>query len=210
MAALRFTGGQRRQMGIQAKASTVHVSTQADISLQQRLDVVWQSHVLEPSTRVDCRRPSEDSDVGSSDHDDNDFESANDPRRTSNSHGPAIAALDSLETYSDDRFFDFEELGRAEVQEEMIDNAESHNGNRIELSPAGDIDSDGEVTLFQKSISAALMTRRVPMLGSDVTVRNDGYVDESEFDEPLIALRRLSSHDLPSTLLGLMRIAAHH
>ena len=29
----------------------------------------------------------------------------------------------------------------------MIDNAESHNGNRIEFSPAGDIDSDGDIIL---------------------------------------------------------------
>ena len=104
-------------MGIQAKASTVHVSTQIDISLQQRLDVIWQSPVLEPSRRIDCRRPSEDSDVEGSDHDhdDNDFESADDPRRTSNSHGPAIAALDSLEKCSGDSFFHFDELGRAEA-----------------------------------------------------------------------------------------------
>ena len=128
MTALRFTGGQWRQMCFQAKASTTHVSTQTDISLQQRLDVVWQSHVLEPSTRVDCQRPSDDSDVESSDHDDNDFESANDPRRTTVS-GPPIAALDSLESQpdesSDDSFFNFDDLDRAEVQEEIIDDGQN-------------------------------------------------------------------------------------
>ena len=58
-------------------------------------------------------------------HTDDNFESAKDPRRTTVS-GPPIAALDSLESQpdesSDDSFFDFESLDRAEVQEEMTAN----------------------------------------------------------------------------------------
>ena len=50
------------------------------------------------------------------------FESANDPRRSAGIRGPEIAAIDSLEIHSDDSFFDFEGLDRAEVQEEMIGN----------------------------------------------------------------------------------------
>ena len=48
-------------------------------------------------------------------------------------------------------------------------------------------------TSSQKPTSAALMTRRAPTLEFDVTVRSDGYVDESEYNEPSVALRRLSS-----------------
>ena len=56
------------------------------------------------SLQIDRRDMSdcEDSDIGSSGHDNKVTESANDPWRASNSHGPAIAEIDSLETYSDD------------------------------------------------------------------------------------------------------------
>ena len=148
-AVLRFTGGHQRQIGVQAKAPTSSTTTQTDITLPQRVDVVWQSRMISPSAYVDSRAPDEDSDVEDSDYDDqtdNSFESAKDSRRTSVSHGPPIAALDALESHpgdsSDGSFFDFDGLDRVEVQEEMIANIESHN---VELSPGGDIDSDGDV-----------------------------------------------------------------
>ena len=72
MAALRFTGGHRRQAGVQAETSTCSTATQTNISLPQRVDIVWQSHVLGPSAYVDSRAPDEDSDDG--EHTDDNFE----------------------------------------------------------------------------------------------------------------------------------------
>ena len=138
MTALRFTGGHRRQTGAQAKVETRNATVQTNVSRPQRLNVLRQSHTIGESSQIDRRDMSdcEDSDVGSSDHDNDVIESANDPRRTSNSHGPAIAALDSMDTYSDDSFFDFEKLSHAEFQEETTDNI---------VHCASDIDSDGDL-----------------------------------------------------------------
>ena len=61
-AILRYTGN-RRQIGVQAEASTCSTTTQTDISLPQRVDVVWQSHMIGPSAYVDSRAPDEDSGV---------------------------------------------------------------------------------------------------------------------------------------------------
>ena len=99
---------------------------------------MWQSHDLGESLQIDRQDMSdcEDSDIGSSGHDSNVFESVNDPRRTSNSHVPSIAEIGSLEIYSVDSVFDFKKLGQAEFQEETI----------ADIAPcASDIDSDGDV-----------------------------------------------------------------
>ena len=115
--ALRLTGGQRRQMGVQAKASTSDTSTQTNISLPQRVDIVWQSHIVGPSAHVDNRPSAEQSDDESEDFDDDNFESAFYPRRSTTIQGPRISEIYSLEVHSDDSFFNFVELDRVEVQE---------------------------------------------------------------------------------------------
>ena len=94
---LRCTGGQRRQVGVQLRASTSDVQVETAIPLPQRLDVVWQSHTTASSARVDCRQPSDESDIEIDGQDDNGFESANDPRRSVNIQGPKIGDIDSLE-----------------------------------------------------------------------------------------------------------------
>ena len=78
---------------------------------------------------------SEERDCKSEDRDDDTFDSANDPRRSTNIQGPEIAGIDSLEIHSDGSFFDFEELDRAEVYEEMIGNITEHTCNTIEAPP---------------------------------------------------------------------------
>ena len=74
--ALRCTAGLRRQFGFQAKAETTDATSQTDISLPQRVDIIWQSHVVGPSAHVDSRPAAEESDCESADQGDDIFESA--------------------------------------------------------------------------------------------------------------------------------------
>ena len=83
---------------------------------------MWQSHFVGPSARIDSRQLSEERDGDSVDRDADNFESAYDPRHSTTIQGPEIGDIDSLEAHSDDSFFDFNELGHAEVQEKMIGN----------------------------------------------------------------------------------------
>ena len=126
-----------------------------------------------------------------------------------NSQGPEIGDIDSLEIHSDGSFFDFERLSQAEVQEEMIDHLDKHKCHSIEtLLYEGEIDSDGGIVpdgAFSSTDDKTSTNARIHR-----TARGDVYVDKSEFNEPSIALRRLGSHDMLFTRMGMMRTAAHH
>ena len=91
--------------------------------------------------------------------------------------------------YSDDSFFDFEGLSRAEVQEEMINNIVKHTCNGMKTAPyVADIDPDGDVIPTHNSALPTM--RRAQMLEFAGTARSDDLVDASEFNEPSVALRR--------------------
>ena len=157
--ALRFTGGQRRQMGVQARAPTSDTSTQTIISRPQRVDIVWQSHVFGPSAHVDSRPSAEQSDVESEDFDDN-FESALDPRRSTNIQGPRISEIDSLEVHSDDSFFNFDELDRVEVQEETTENIAEIDSDS-DIMPEADFSSTDDETSTNARIRRNSEKRRI-------------------------------------------------
>ena len=162
--ALRFIGGTRRHFGVQVAASTRNAATQTDTSLPQRVDVVWQSHMISPSTYVDKDAPDcEEEECDIDDHMpvDDEIMSANDPRREQ-ANGQTITALDSLESepddMSDDSFFNFDDLDYAEAQEEIVDDAHIDLSTSAQLSElpmplrrcretieTSDIDSDGDV-----------------------------------------------------------------